>query len=675
MPASRLRARRQRIGAVGRLAFLQVVGGVSKNRGGDVRTSRIVGLLCLIGVALALPVGVRASSQPLQDDLKRLTIEQLMQIDVTTAARREEPIGRTAAAVSVITSDDIRRAGVTTIADALQLADGVAVARFNNGTWAISSRGFNSNTANKLLVMVDGRTVYSPLFSGPFWNTLDYILEDVDRIEVIRGPGAALWGANAVNGVINIITRHSRDTQGTFVSASSGNEHPLITEVRQGGATGALSWRAYGKFAGHDAQRLASGADADDPRRRGQVGFRVDGGTADGTSWLLKGDVFHSRDSFPDRPSGEFTDIGLQGRWSLPVAAQSRVNLQAYYRREYRRVPRQLTHYIDIVDVDAQHLLTWARRHDIVWGGGARVNNDETHPSAVLAFDPRGRTYSVLNVFAQDDFAIVPLRLFATVGAKYEHNAFSGGELQPSVRARYLMPRNQIVWGAISRAVRRPTRFDDDILAFAPSGALLVRGSDDFLAETLVASELGYRLQPSRLFSLDATVFRHQFHDLRSQDLPPTGFPIVLGNSLEGNSHGLELGVNVQPVTWWRTHVGYTRLATEIRRVPGSRDVAGGVSEANDPEHLFGLRTSVDLPREMEFDAVLRSVASLPNPAVPAYTELNLRFGWRATPLVEVWVAGQDLLHDQHPEFGTDNPARTEFERAMRVGVTFRKSP
>src|SRR5687768_13975226 len=365
-------------------------------------TPRVWFARVLTATALAIAVLTSAAAaieQPDQEDLKRLSIEQLMLIDVTTAGRRAEPVGTTPAAVSVISGEDIRRAGVTTIADAVQLADGVHVARFNNGTWAISPRGFNSNTANKLLVMVDGRTVYSPLFTGVFWNVLDYVLEDIDRIEVIRGPGAALWGANAVNGVINIITRHSRDTQGTLVSASSGNEDRFLTELRYGAAAGPVTWRAYGKFADRDAARLAGGSDSGDPRRHGQAGFRVDGGDANGARWLVKGDAFHSRDTFPDRPAGEFTDLNLQGRWSAPLAPASRFDVQSYYRREYRRVPRQLTHRIDVFDIEAQHAATMARRHAVVWGGGLRVNRDRTEGTRVLAFDPVGRTYPVANIF------------------------------------------------------------------------------------------------------------------------------------------------------------------------------------------------------------------------------------------------------------------------------------
>jgi iron complex outermembrane receptor protein len=616
-------------------------------------------------------VGMCTRAATAQEDLKRLTIEELMRVDITITSRQPEPAGATAAAISVITGDDIRRSGATTIADALLLADGVHVARFNNGTWAISPRGFNANTANKLLVMIDGRTVYSPLFAGVFWNMEDYVLGDIDRIEVIRGPGAALWGANAVNGVVNIITRHSRDTQGTLASIAAGNEDPLIAEYRYGATAGTTTWRAYAKFAARDDQRLASGAAGDDARRRSQLGFRLDGDGPAASSWMLKGDAFHSRDDLPDRPSGEFTELDLQTRWSAPIG-QSRVEIQSYYRREYRRVPQQLTHHIDVFDLDGQHAITLRGRHHLVWGGGVRVNRDRTHPSATLSFDPVKRVYPLASAFAQDDIEIVPDRFFVTLGAKYEHNDFSGGELQPNVRARVLMPRNQIVWGSVSRAVRRPTRFDDDIRVTGPNGVLLVAGSDDFRAESLVAGEIGYRAQPSALFSFDASVFVHHIDELRSQDLPLTGPPVIVGNSLEGTVRGVELGVNLQPVEWWRTHVGYTKLDTTIRKAAGSRDVGGGATEANDPDQFVALRTTIDLPHRIEFDAMFRAVAALPNPAVPAYSELNVRAGWWVTTRTEVWVAGQDLLHDRHPEFGPNTPGRVEFERSIRVGLTVR---
>jgi iron complex outermembrane receptor protein len=351
---------------------------------------------------------------------------------------------------------------------------------------------------------------------------------------------------------------------------------------------------------------------------------------------------------------------------------RSRLDLQSYYRREYRRVPQQLTHHIDVVDLDAQHAVSVHRRHHVVWGAGVRVNRDNTYGSPTLSFDPVKRTYPVSNVFAQDDIAVVADRLFVTIGAKYEHNDFSGGEFQPNVRARYLMPRSQIVWGSIARAVRRPTRFDDDIRVSTPGGVLVAVGSDDFRPESLVAGEAGYRIQPSPLVAVDATVFTHRISDLRSQELPATGPPIVVGNTLEGNARGVEVGVNLLPAVWWRARVGYTWLDTDIRRTDGSRDVGGGATEANDPDQFLGLRASFDLPKRIELDAMLRAVAALPNPVVPAYAELNVRAGWWMTTRAELWVAGQDLLHDRHPEFGADLPNRTEFERSIRIGITIR---
>ena len=634
-------------------------------------------LLLPLALCMAcLAVGAHANAEgadPEPQDLKHLSIEELMQIDVTSPGRRVEAVGTAAAAVSVITADDIRRAGVTTLADALALADGVHVARFNNGSWSISARGFNGSTPNKLLVMVDGRTVYSPLFTGVFWNTVDYVLEDIDRIEVIRGPGAALWGANAVNGVVNIITRHSRDSRGAYVNVSAGSEDRAIAEIRYGGSGLGTTWRVYGKFGDRDSQQFSTGGASGDGRRRGQAGFRVDGGTPSGSNWMLLGNALHSRDELADRAPGEFTDMSLQGRWSIPTSVSSRVDIQSFYRREYRRVPRQLTHHIDVFDLDAQHGATLGTRHNAVWGAGVRANWDTTHGSPVLRFTPLSRTYSVFSVFGQDEFALVPQRAFLTAGLKYEHNAFSGGDLQPSVRARLMLPRGQVLWGAVSRAVRRPTRFDDDLEVLGPGGLLLVRGSDDFASEALIASEVGYRVRPAAAVSVEATAFVHRFNDLRSQEAPLVGpLPVTLGNTLEGQSHGIELGINIQPVTAWRTHVGYTWLDTSIERSAGSRDVSGGVNEMNDPNHLFGLRSSLDLPRNLEFDVVLRAVDALPAPVVPAYAEMTVRLGWRATARTDVWIVGHDLLHDQHPEFGTSVPRRVEFERGVRIGTTFR---
>jgi iron complex outermembrane receptor protein len=625
------------------------------------------GLILLTCLTHVSPAGAQTSP-----GLKHLTIEELMDLDVTTAQRRIEPVRFTPAAITVLTNEDLRRAGVTTLADALQLVDGVYFARLNNSGWRIGARGLNGATPNKLLVMIDGRALYSSLFTGVFWNVVSYVLEDIDRIEVIRGPGAALWGANAVHGVVNIITRHSRDTQGTYALLAAGNEDRAVVEARHGGRAGAATWRAYVKAADRDDQRLASGSDAIDARRRGQVGFRIDGGSAQASNWMLIGDVVHSREGFVERRDGEYTEVALHGRWSQPIALATRLDVQSFYRREYRRAPTQLTHSIDLFDVDAQHSGTFAARHHLVWGGGFRVSQDETYGNNTLRFEPPQRTYALTSVFAQDEIALVPNSLFAIVGGKYEHNAFSGGEIQPNVRMRWLIDQRQMLWGAASRAVRRPTRLDEDVIVSGASGDGTVVGNPDFLPESVIATELGYRAQLSLAMSIDVTVFHHDIDDLRSQDAPVGGgLPLMLANTLEGETRGMELAAKVQPFARWRTHVGYTWMDTDIRRSPGSRDVSGGASEANDPHHLFLLRTSVDLARTVELDAMFRSSGALPNPSFPGYSELNLRLGWQATRHVELSVSGQDLLHDQHPEL-PPSASGTEVERAVRFGVALR---
>ena len=600
-----------------------------------------------------------------------MSIEQLMEIDVTLGTREPEPVGRTAAAITIITNDDIRRSGVTTIADALALVNGVEVARFNNGTWAVSARGFNATSANKLLVMIDGRIEYSPLFSGAFWNMLDYTLEDIERIEVIRGPGATLWGANAVNGVINIITRHSRDTRGTVLSFGTGNEDPALADFRYGGEAAGATYRVYGKFARRSPQVFDTGVSAEDGRRRGQVGFRLDrpGG---GGEWLLKGDVFRSEEDLVEREAGTFGEVALQGGWSRTFAPGSDVAFRTYYRHEFRDVPLQLTHAIDTVDFDFQHGFAWRKGHRVVWGAGYRRNSDETEGGSVL-FEPADRTYSVFGLFAQDEIVLKPDRFDLTVGLKVERNAFSGIEWQPNVRARYDVAPRQLIWGAVSRAVRRPTRLDVDVRALAPNGALLaIGGGDAYRGEILIAAEVGYRAQPLAILSVDATLFNHAYNDLRSQELPPTGPPIVVGNTLNGRTQGLELSGTLQPLSVWRMRASYTFLDVSITKDLDSRDVGGGATEANDPSHMFGLRTDVDLPRRVELSLFLRGIGELPNPHVPGYTELNARVGWRATPNFELSLAAQDLLHAHHPEFGAAAPQRIEFERSIRALAVFR---
>ena len=348
------------------------------------------------------------------------------------------------------------------------------------------------------------------------------------------------------------------------------------------------------------------------------------------------------------------------------------MQVQSYVNHEYRRIPLQLTHRLTTFDLDAQHAFT-TTRHDVVWGGGYRVNRDRTEGTPAIAFDPPTRTYPLVNAYFQDEVAIAPDRVYVTAGMKLERNVFSGVEVQPSMRARVLLPRQQLVWGAVSRAVRRPTRLEDDLVIRTAAGVLVTHGNDDFQPESLVATEVGYRVQPANIFSADATVFFHNYDRLRSQEAPPDSpSPIMLGNTLNGSSRGVELALGFQPIDRWNVHASYTRLEVKISRDPDSRDVGGGASEANDPDHMLALRTSVDLPANLEFDARIRSIGALPNPRVPAYSELSLRLGWRPMPRLDLSLIGDDLLHDRHPEFNPTARGFEEFERSIRVRVTIR---
>lgn len=625
-------------------------------------------------IALVLLGGARAlaneTAQPDSQDLKRLSIEELMNVDVTLTSRRAEPIATTPAAVSVLTTDEIRRAGVTSLPAAVALIDGVHAARFNNGTWSITSRGFNAVTANKMLVMIDGRTVYSPLFSGVFWNAVDYTLEDIERIEVVRGPGATLWGANAVNGVINIVTRDSRRTTGTYIQAGAGNEDPVVVDARYGRAADAGAYRLYAKYSIRDDQRFADGTPTSDRVRRAQAGFRVDrGDTANGL--MLKGDLFVSGNDFPDRADGSFVIGDLHARWTRNLSPRSALQVQSYLNHETRDIPLQLEHRLTTFDIDAQHALTTSR-HALVWGGGARINHDRTTGTAVLSFDPANRTYPLVNAFVQDEIALLPARAFVTAGVKLERNAFSGIEVQPGARARVLLPHQQMLWGSLARAVRRPTRFETDIRVRTPAGLLVARGNPDFTPERLVATEVGYRVQPMASLSFDATLFVHRIDRLRSQEAPASGppIPIVVGNTQNGSATGVELSMWAQPAPWWRSHLSYTGQRVRVTRDAGSRDIGTANTEANDPAHQFALRSAFDLPAGLMLDARLRQVGALPHPVVPRYTELAARVAWQPQPRFEIALVGEDLLHDRHPEFNPVARGFAEFERSVRATVT-----
>jgi iron complex outermembrane receptor protein len=627
-------------------------------------------------------------------ELKRLSLEQLMDIDVTSVTRTEQKLSESAAAIQVITQEDIRRMGALSIPAALRYSEGLEVARVNSHDWAISSRGFNSTVGNKLQVLMDGRTLYSPLYSGVFWDVQDTFIEDIDRIEVIRGPGASLWGANAVNGIINVVTKSAKESQGTVLTGGAGTEERGFGGVRYGGKISDNAYfRVYGKYFNRDDTVFANGADAGDAWDMGVGGFRMDWNPTDVSTLTLQGDLYSGNLNNNQvvlspvapfaTPTRETTDVkggNILGRWTRIFSAESDLKIQAYYDRTHRGIPQLFAENRDTFNVDLQHRFPMGERHDFLWGIGYDATRDDIENSYSIAWYPDRRFTQVISAFVQDEITLVPDRLRLTLGSKFDHNDFTGFEIQPNARLSWQMTPKQTFWGAVSRAVRRPTRFDRDLQLRTPLGApfpqpgqAIFQGNPDFDSETVIANELGYRAQLHPRVSLDIATFYNLYEDLRSYELqtPSTSgglfqLPVLLGNRLYGETYGVETGVRYQPNDWWRLVAGYTFLAKHLHTDSGSTDPTGGTIEANDPDHQFYVRSLMDLPGHVELDTSIRYVDELTT-SVPGYLLLEVRIGWSPTPNWEFSVAGQNLMDNQHPEFGS-----YEIEQSVYGKVTMR---
>lgn len=605
------------------------------------------------------------------DALKSLSIEELASLDVTTAGRRLQSIADVAAAVSVITAEDLRRSATTSLPEALRLADGLQVARFDGRTWAVSARGFNITTSNKMLTMMDGRSVWTPLFSGVLWDEQDYLIADVERIEVVRGPGGTLWGANAINGVVNIVTRPATDTIGTYVSLTAGDEDRLVAAVRHGRAFGENgAWRAFAKVSFVDGHVFANGEDAEDPQRRVLAGYRADWARGD-NAFVLQSDAYLGRISLFDRDDTEVHGAYARGAWTRTFSPASSLQVQAVADYSSRMVPLQFEESRGSLQLDVQQRVTRGR-HDLMVGGNIDVTRDEVEPSPVLYFEPADRTLTLFSVFVQDEIALAEGRFWVTPGLRLLKNSYTGIESHPGIRARWKPTGGQTVWGAASRAVRLPARFDRDLRFTAGNAFVVVAGSDAFKAETVVALEAGYRARITPQLSIDVAAFTNRYDELRSQAPGGATALAVVSNDLNGRSKGVEVALTAQPAPWLRARASYTRLATSTTVDAGRIDLGGGVVELNDPDHQAALRLYGNLPRGLELDGFLRYVSALPHPVVPAYAELDARLGWVSARGHELALVGRNLLHDAHPEFGAPGPRRYEFERSFVLRSTWR---
>ncbi|SDR71325.1 TonB-dependent receptor [Opitutus sp. GAS368] len=609
---------------------------------------------------------------PAPSELKKLSVEELMDIEVSSVSKHPEKLFEAASAIQVITADDVRRAGARSLPEALRLASNLEVAQIDSRQWAITARGFNNVFADKMLVLIDGRTVYTPLYAGVYWDVQSTLMEDLDRIEVISGPGATQWGANAVNGVINITTKSAKDTQGGLLTTGAGDFLHGDGAVRYGGRLAPnVYYRVYGKLLEQGDSRQLNGQPGNDEWRLRQGGLRVDWESAADTTFTLQGDAYDGRfgRTGPD-------DIGawgrnLLGRWSRTLAENSDLRFQVYYDHTSRIIPASFTQTLDTYDFDFQHRFPLGRRHDITWGAGYRVVEDGVINTPANAFLPPQVTRQMFSTFVQDSISLDDDRLHLTLGTKLEHNDYTGFELEPSIRAAWTPAKNRTLWAAVSRAVRTPSRIDRDL--FSPATPpYRVSGGPSVVSEKLVAWELGYRQALTDRLALALATFYNDYNDLRSLEPlnPPAAFPIARNSGLRGHSSGAELTMEWRVTDTWRLHAGYTELRVHTERQPGNTDLTSDRNIARDPNRQLTLRSQFDLSSRWEFDSTARYVGPINNQVVPGYTELDLRLGWHPTSDWAFSLAGQNLLHAQHAEFNVQG-GRREIARSVYGQVTW----
>lgn len=663
------------------------------------------------------------------DDYLDLPIEDLLSMEVTSVSKKKQRLTEAAAAIYVITQEDIRRSGVTSIPEALRMAPGLHVAKMDSNKWAISSRGFSSQFANKLLVLIDGRSVYTPSYSGVYWEIQDTMLEDIDRIEVIRGPGATLWGANAVNGVINIITKAATESQGGLLVAGAGNEEKAFASLRYGTELGAdTHGRIYVKYNDRDSSYAPELDDeAGDDWQALRAGFRLDSTVTDSDRWTLQGDIYDTEqnqivrqqylDPFdpannpPDFSSpylefnlpDEFEASGwnLLGRWEHDLSEDSTTSLQIYYdHTEREELILGQTH--DILDLDFQHQFSPLAGHDLVWGLGYRRIKDDFDNTFNVSVLPDSQTNSLTSAFVQDEIKLLDERVRLTLGTKYEHNDYTGSEVQPSARLLWLPQEGHSVWTSISRAMRTPSRVEDSgilvtgvLPALSPTDlpkVITTNGSDSFDSEELTAIELGYRVQPSESVSLDLALFYNKYKNLNTFEitetitsinpLDPFGPPLVLpsrfefANLRDATSRGGELSLDWRLDEWWRLQANYSYLQISADNHSDSNDsFSEAVVEEASPKHQLSIRSAMDLSNAWSLDLWVYYADELGSTSyslgsdaaeISEYISLNVRLAWRPSEQMELSLVGRDLLDNRHPEFNVENfITRTEVERSI----------
>lgn len=644
------------------------------------------------------------------DDLLNLPIESLMKLTVTSVSKKSQQLTNAAAAVFVISEEDIKRSGATTIADALRMVPGIQVARVDSSKWAVTARGLNSRFANKLLVLQDGRSLYTPLFSGVYWEVQDTALEDIERIEVIRGPGAALWGANAVNGVINIITKSAEDTKGGFVSGGGGTSESRFATLRYGTGVGNASFlRFYGKYNEHAAGLDTSGKETFDSWNMARGGFRLDSNLSSRDSMTFQGDYYDGRlkETYklytlatPGIPDVVNSNAGASGgnllaRWQRTVSPSENLSLQLYFDHNERNM-LVLPQKFDTVDLDFQHHFSLLSNQDIVWGVGYRFNRDQVSKTDTIDFTKAEDNQSLFSAFLHDEITIMPGKISLMLGSRFEKNDYSGFEVQPNARILYTPAPQHSLWAAVSRAVRTPSLGEQDYLHYqiltlpapSPTGSTIIYydGKNAFKSEELLAYEVGYRVEPLNRLTFDIAAYYNVYSRLRvasgNIDFTKPENRLSVSNDMHGHSFGTEVSAEWSPLAWWRLQAAYSYQNLKMYLDNGTVDpVNMGNAEKSTPKNQLSLRSGFDLGKKVTLDLWLRGVDRIEQVnemsqtvSVPGYVTMDLRMAWKLDKKLEVSVVGQNLFATQHREFYSDvvNTLNSETPRSVYGKVTFK---
>jgi len=612
-------------------------------------TDRSAVLALVIALSWSASAAAKEAATPF--DLSELSIDDLAKVDITSVSKRVEPLSDAAASIFVITRDDIVRSGAVTIPEMLRMAPNLLVSQETANSYNITARGFSGNAAaqnfpNKLLVLIDGRSVYSPLYSGVYWDTQFVLPEDIERIEVISGPGATLWGANAFNGVVNIITRASSDTHGGVIDVSGGNLGENASVQYGGQAAPDLGYRVYASGLGRNALEDSKGTSAHDGARSGQGGFRLDWSPGD-DKVTVQGDLYRENEDQRGQAAGFLAGENFLGRWQHSLGDGSTVELQSYYDDVTRASPGNGAFTVRTFDIEAQHSLTLAGWNAIVWGGGERLNWYEINNTPTYLILPSGRRLSLSDGFIQDTMALTDALSFIA-GLKVEDDPYSGVSPLPTGRLSWRLDERSVAWAAVSRAVRSPTPFDSDVVEYLGKTKFLTAGN--FKNEDVAAYELGYRMQPARDFSFSVSSFFNHYNDLRTIEYGPTLIPLQTGNRMEGDTYGVEVWAGWKVADWWRLTAGAAFQHEDLRFRPGASKLLGLGQAGDDPKYHASVKSVVRLEDDLSWTADLRTIGAQPNPAVKAYTELNSQLAWAAAETLSFSLSGFNLLHDHHQE-------------------------